>query len=345
MKNIIQEPKYKVYLIRNIINNKVYVGQTRQKLSKRISGHKEKAKANKGQHHLYNSMNKYGFDSFNVQLLEYCDDAEHLNEREIYWIRFYKSTERQFGYNYQAGGADCRILDPDKRKEMYSTPNSGRRVVGHKRPPEEIFKMLETRKMNLALNPPPPKKEKPYQKPKIKTIDFSLLDDYMLSCRTTEDVAKKYGCCIPFLEKCIRKKYNMTPYQYKIFLLTGNKYDNLDIHQKIYNPIYKEIDLNYVKAELEKLRDLQDIAKELNCSYPTIWTHFKNELGILPEEYVSNYKRTLIIECLNKNMHMKEIVNETKTGVLRIKQICEEVFSEYFYNRYKRLKGQRNDKT
>lgn len=101
-----------IYKITNSINDKVYVGQTIRPIEKRFVQHindsrKYKEKSNIK---LYNAMNKYGTDKFEIELLEECD-KEVLNEREIYWIDFLDSFKN--GYN-STGGGKGRLRDDDE---------------------------------------------------------------------------------------------------------------------------------------------------------------------------------------------------------------------------------------
>ncbi|MBQ6005770.1 MAG: GIY-YIG nuclease family protein [Selenomonadaceae bacterium] len=57
-----------IYLITNTLNGKMYVGQTRQKLSSRIYGHK----SNKGKSAIDVAIRKYGWENFTVEVLETC---------------------------------------------------------------------------------------------------------------------------------------------------------------------------------------------------------------------------------------------------------------------------------
>lgn len=49
------------------------------------------------------AIRKYGEDKFYIELLEECL-VEELNDREIYWIDFFKSADNKFGYNMSRGG-------------------------------------------------------------------------------------------------------------------------------------------------------------------------------------------------------------------------------------------------
>lgn len=90
-----------IYKITNLVNGKVYVGQSRD-IASRKSHHKYDM--NKGGHneYLYRAMRKYGFDNFAFDIIEECK-AEQLNklERE-YIIRFNSLVPH--GYNIESGG-------------------------------------------------------------------------------------------------------------------------------------------------------------------------------------------------------------------------------------------------
>lgn len=92
----------KIYRIINDINNKVYVGKTSNSLETRFKQHLADAKR-KGEEKrpLYNAINKYGAEHFTIELIEECD-SQVENEREQFWIAFYKGYEE--GYNATRGG-------------------------------------------------------------------------------------------------------------------------------------------------------------------------------------------------------------------------------------------------
>ena len=90
-----------IYMIKNKLNNKIYVGQ-----SSNIENRwwKHKSFLNKNTHHnkrLQEDWNKYGKENFMMKILEECPNSL-LNEREIYWINHFNSFEN--GYNLNIGG-------------------------------------------------------------------------------------------------------------------------------------------------------------------------------------------------------------------------------------------------
>lgn len=87
-----------IYLIRNILNNKIYVGSAKN-CRKRLYSHLTDLKKQK--HHsilLQRSFNKYGESKFITQILEYVD-SNKLIEREQHYIDLYKSSNKLYGFN------------------------------------------------------------------------------------------------------------------------------------------------------------------------------------------------------------------------------------------------------
>lgn len=87
-----------IYKTTNLVNNKIYIG-------KRIFT-KDKFFNNKyygSGKLLKEAIIKYGLDSFNREVLEEVDN-ELLEEREVYWIKFYNSNNLEIGYNLTIGG-------------------------------------------------------------------------------------------------------------------------------------------------------------------------------------------------------------------------------------------------
>ena len=97
-----------IYKIENLINKKVYIGQTVNSFNERYCGSGEGIvrviNSQRCNEHLYNSVNKYGVDNFKVSIIEKCKNEDELNEREIYYIGLYDSTDPRKGYNFCEGG-------------------------------------------------------------------------------------------------------------------------------------------------------------------------------------------------------------------------------------------------
>ncbi len=88
-----------IYLIKNKINNKCYIGQTIRSLEKRW---KEHSNANSTGSIINNAILKYQPENFEVSILVETDNNK-LDELEIKFIEEYKSLYPN-GYNIQTGG-------------------------------------------------------------------------------------------------------------------------------------------------------------------------------------------------------------------------------------------------
>jgi group I intron endonuclease len=78
-----------IYKIENQINQKVYIGQSTN-ISTRWRRHRSEANNLNNSYPLYCAMRKYGLENFSFEIIEECP-REKLNEKEKYWISFFKS--------------------------------------------------------------------------------------------------------------------------------------------------------------------------------------------------------------------------------------------------------------
>ena len=88
-----------IYLIKNIQNNKVYVGSALN-IDKRWKQHKNHLK--RGKHHschLQSAWDKYGEQSFKLEIIQEVFIPEHLLAYEQVYLDYYKSYEIDKGYN------------------------------------------------------------------------------------------------------------------------------------------------------------------------------------------------------------------------------------------------------
>lgn len=106
-----------IYEIRNISNNKVYIGQAID-FYKRWVGHKNKLKNKKHENpHLQMSWDKYGEDNFSHSVVEKCL-VDELNDLETKWINFYDSRNPKKGYNLDSGGKKGHKISEETREKL-----------------------------------------------------------------------------------------------------------------------------------------------------------------------------------------------------------------------------------
>lgn len=98
-----------IYIIKNDINKKVYIGQTTMTVHERFMTHMKPSTAKKRSgYKLYMAVRKYGKEHFFVETLESNIPIEELDIKEIQYIAKYDSFNN--GYNSTKGG-DGRIIN------------------------------------------------------------------------------------------------------------------------------------------------------------------------------------------------------------------------------------------
>lgn len=97
--------KKDIYRIINRVNGKSYIGQSNdcyRRFQEHIRG---------GENHIsliHLAIKKYGAQNFDLEILE--SNIENYNEREQYWIKYYQSDNRNYGYNILSGGNEPPIF-------------------------------------------------------------------------------------------------------------------------------------------------------------------------------------------------------------------------------------------
>ena len=138
-----------IYKVTYLKNGKIYIGQKKAKkfLGKRYLGSGKIIRS---------LVEKEGEDCFEVELIEEIDDESKLDEREIYWIKYYNATNREIGYNISEGGNVNRTMvgennpfygkhHSEEAKQKMSE-NNGRFFLGKQRSEETRQKISESEK-------------------------------------------------------------------------------------------------------------------------------------------------------------------------------------------------------
>lgn len=89
-----------IYKATNLINKKVYIGQTTRTLEQRRKEHEKPSKHN---YLFQRAIRKYGKEAFSWQVIDKADGEVALNEKEVAWIAHYRSYKEN-GYNMTIGG-------------------------------------------------------------------------------------------------------------------------------------------------------------------------------------------------------------------------------------------------
>jgi group I intron endonuclease len=118
-----------IYKIKNLINGKIYIGQTKRAIQKRWAQHCKMRKDMA----IGNAINKYGKENFEISIVCHCETQEELNHREAFCIKKFNSMSPK-GYNLKAGGEGNVYSDESKKKMSIShkgkilTPEHKKRI-------------------------------------------------------------------------------------------------------------------------------------------------------------------------------------------------------------------------
>lgn len=102
-----------IYMIKNKINNKRYIGQTIRSLNDRMNDYKNGL----GNEYINKAFNKYGWDNFEFSIIDTAQTIDELNNKEIRYIQEYNTINKEKGYNIELGGRNA-IPDIDTLNKM-----------------------------------------------------------------------------------------------------------------------------------------------------------------------------------------------------------------------------------
>ena len=155
-----ENKKYTVYMHKNKINNKVYVGITSQKTNYRWgagSGYRQQPK-------FYNAIKKYGWDNFEHIILFENLSFEEAKQKEIEIINKYNAFTKKYGYNATKGGDGSNgVPCSEEKKQKISKANKGHKF-------NEETKLLMS-KLKLG--------KKPINCKKVLCIETGIIYDSM----------------------------------------------------------------------------------------------------------------------------------------------------------------------
>lgn len=112
-----------IYKITNLINNKIYIGQTTNFVKRKREHINNLIIGNHVNKHLQSAWNKYGKYCFTFELVELCE-RDSLTEREQYWIDYYGGIDSINVYNVRDAG-DSGTFSKETRA-LISTKLKGR---------------------------------------------------------------------------------------------------------------------------------------------------------------------------------------------------------------------------
>ena len=145
-----------IYMATNMINNKLYIGQTIRSLEQRKCEHIYDALNKRNTMYFGRAIRKYGPENFTWDILHECNNIDFLNRLEIFYIGYYNTFGNDNGYNLTLGGWNS--LKSTETRNKISIGNKGKHhsiksrikmseaAKGKKHSEESKLKMSESHK-------------------------------------------------------------------------------------------------------------------------------------------------------------------------------------------------------
>jgi len=111
-----------VYIIKNRVNEKVYIGQTLSSLSERWNAHIRRSRDISKKYKIYNAMRKHGVENFYIEILENKVNQNIIDDLERSYIEKFDSFIN--GYNSTRGG-DGKIFSNIEENEIVRRYQNG----------------------------------------------------------------------------------------------------------------------------------------------------------------------------------------------------------------------------
>lgn len=176
-----------IYLLRNKINGKMYVGQTTVGLKHRMKVYLSRIKNPKCLIEL--KIKEYGWENFEKYILDVCyTNQSDLNILECFYIdKFNSKVENGCGYNVREGGSNGKLSELSKQKLKGPRPH----IAGKNNPnfgnkySKESREKISKNHANVSGNKNPMYGAKGKNNPNSKQIiclNTSIIYDSVVEC-------------------------------------------------------------------------------------------------------------------------------------------------------------------
>lgn len=170
-----------IYLTINLINHKVYVGQTTTSRKSYIGSGKYIRKA----------IKKYGKDKFSkTVLISGIKNIAELNYWEDFYIRLFNSTNPKVGYNAKSGGRDGKF---EHSKESIEKIKNRSNQEDNKLRIREIQKLAATKRIGTHHSDESKTKMMVTKFGVLKEIEIYKNEELLYTCNFSPEASKLTG--------------------------------------------------------------------------------------------------------------------------------------------------------
>lgn len=147
---------YGIYCIEHLSSGRKYVGKSKN-IEKRFTSHKsllrQPTAKNGVNNYLYNLTQLYGLDSLKFWIIEeiFEQDDTVLADREIYWMDFYNSCDRSFGFNLKRDSSSKTTFTEEAKRNI-AFGKMGAKNPNYGRPMDEKLRAILHRKGEANSN-------------------------------------------------------------------------------------------------------------------------------------------------------------------------------------------------
>lgn len=181
-----------VYIIKNDISEKVYIGSTNQKLNVRMNQHRSRSRKGVKRYELYNYMREIGEEHFHIEPLIESVPDERLYEEELRAIANYPNQEDLLNTVHGFPLQECYIIAIEY--------NNGKRIKEIARERGHCSKNVTAVLKHMGIEVLDWNEHQ-----KIKVDESDLRRMYVDEMMSTPEIAKVYGTSPVTINKWLRR--------------------------------------------------------------------------------------------------------------------------------------------
>ena len=197
-----------IYKITNLVNNKIYIGQTINSIDKRLKKHLSQVNCTNICSALYSAFKKYGKENFIIEIVingEYS--KEELNQLEMFYIKKFNSLSPN-GYNLQSGGNSFMVVESVKKQ--ISEKLKGREITWKNKVSDGVKKLWQNKEYREKQILQKHKKRGKYREGIIKpfriNLDNELINKMYSNGDTIYKIAKYFNVSFYTIKKRIKNE-------------------------------------------------------------------------------------------------------------------------------------------